>query len=293
MPRPILHLAQLTYEEAAAALAEGAVALLPIGSTEAHGPHLPLDTDVILSETAAVRAAERLHERGRVRALVLPSIAYTVTDFAAGFGGTLSLPADAVGAYLREVVLAALRAGFRAVVLSSAHLEPGHLAVLHAVVDALRAEGHPVAFPDLTRRPHALRLGEEFRSGACHAGRYETSLVLAADPFRVRDGASDLPANPASLSRAIRDGKRTFEEAGGPRAYFGDPAAASAAEGDEIYHVLADILATAALEMLGGDLARGEAGSAGTAPGEARTSSIPGAGGAVPQAVVPSSESVP
>jgi creatinine amidohydrolase len=234
---------------------------LPVGSTEAHGPHLPLDTDVLLSETAAARAAERLRDRHGVPALVLPALAYSVTDFAAGFGGTLSIPAEAVRAYLGAVLRAALRTGFRAVVLSSAHLDPGHLGALHEVVDALRGERLPVAFPDLTRKPHALRLGEEFRSGACHAGRFETSLVLAADPFRVRDGASDLAPNPISLSLAIRDGKRSFEEAGGPRAYFGDPASASAAEGDQLYDALADILAREALALLA-EPADAEAGAA-------------------------------
>jgi len=76
----------------------------------------------------------------------------------------------------------------------------------------------------------ALRLGDEFKSGACHAGSYETSLVLAASPFLVREEiATELDENPISLSRAIRDGKKTFLQAGGPQAYFGDPASATAA----------------------------------------------------------------
>ena len=83
------------------------------------------------------------------------------------------------------------------------------------------------------------------RSGvsACHAGRFETSVVLAERPDLVRDGIrAELPANPASLSRAIREGKTSFEAAGGPRAYFGWPADATAEEGRALIDALGGIL---------------------------------------------------
>lgn len=246
--RPCM-LAELSFDEARAILEAGAVALLPTGATEAHGPHLPLSTDVVISTEAARRAARQLASEG-VSALVLPPVAYAVTEFAAGFSGTLSIPIETARALLRDVILAAMRTGFRAVVVCNAHLEPGNLQAIREAVDEAAARGARAAFPDVTRKPHALRLGDEFRSGACHAGSYETSLVLAADPFRVREVGSELPPNPVSLSAAIREGKLSFVEAGGPRAYFGDPAAASAASGDELYDELADIFASAAREVL-------------------------------------------
>jgi creatinine amidohydrolase len=110
-----------------------------------------------------------------------------------------------------------------------------------------------VAFPDLTRKPWALRLGEEFRSGACHAGRFETSIVLAARPELVRDTRRSLPANPVSLSDAIRAGIGNFHDAGGPRAYFGEPAQASVKEGRELIDALGAILEEAALPLLTDD----------------------------------------
>ncbi len=120
-------------------------------------------------------------------------------------------------------------------------------------MEEIRRAGRPAAvFPDLTRKPWALRLGEEFRSGACHAGRFEGSVVLADSPHLVREELrAALPANPVSLSLAIRDGKRSFEEAGGPQAYFGDPAAASAEEGRRTIAALGSILESAVLEELG------------------------------------------
>lgn len=245
-----LKLADLTYEEAAAIVQLGAVALLPCGATEAHGPHLPLATDVIISETAALRAAEKLSSEN-LHALVLPPLAYAVTDFALGFAGTISLPKETALAYVRDVCMATLSAGFRGVVLCNAHLEPGHLETLRNAVEQVSARGGKISFPDVTRKPHALRLGEEFRSGACHAGSYESSLVLAATPSLVRmDVAKNLPANPTSLSRAIRDGKKSFLEAGGDHAYFGEPAKATVEEGNLLYVELADIFSKAAKEVL-------------------------------------------
>jgi len=120
-------------------------------------------------------------------------------------------------------------------------------------VGAIRRDvGLPVAFPNLAAKPWALRLSDEFRRGACHAGQFETSIVLAERPELVRDAAmAALPPNPASLSRAIRDGKRSFEEAGGARAYFGSPAQATAEEGRATIEVLGLILDEALQAELG------------------------------------------
>ena len=234
-------LADLTFEEAKSVLQQGAMALLPCGSTEAHGPHLPLSTDVLISQKSAVLAAKMLFAEN-VPSLVLPPIAYAVTEFAAGFSGTLSISEEGARSIVREVCKAAHRAGFELVVLCNAHLEPGQLRVLHDVANELNEAGVAVVFPDITRKPHALLLGDEFRSGACHAGHYETSLALSANESLVRmDIAHALLPNPISLSRAIRDGKSSFQEAGGDRAYFGDPASATKQSGDALHETLARI----------------------------------------------------
>lgn len=249
-PDVALHLADLTHREATVLAEAGAVAFLPAGATEAHGPHLPLGTDVVISLRAAELAAQALRAEGQP-AIVLPPLAYAVTEFASGFGGTISLPPETAAALVRDVILGAKRAGFPATVIANAHLEPAHLATLRAGMAQAVDGGARVAFPDVTRKPHALRLGEEFKSGACHAGSYETSLVLAARPELVRtDEAAALPDNPISLSRAIRDGKKTFVEAGGPDAYFGWPSQATEAQGHALYRSLAAIFADAARALL-------------------------------------------
>jgi creatinine amidohydrolase len=222
------------------------VLILPVGATEPHGPHLPLSTDVIIAEGMAVRAARLLGGRG-LTALVLPPIVYSVTDFAAGFAGALSLRFETARDVLVDVMRGAIRDGLRMLCVANSHLAPWHVDSIAAAIAAVEAEsGIAIAFPDKRRRRWAAELTDEFRSGACHAGQYETSLVLADRPDLVRDAVRRaLPSVDASLSTAIREGKQTFRAAGGNLANFGHPADASAAEGGATYDALAAMVVAA------------------------------------------------
>jgi creatinine amidohydrolase len=249
---PVLRLAEMTWEEVRDLNRERTVAILPTGATEAHGPHLPLSTDVLIAAAMAEAGAERLVRRG-LDALILPGLAYTHAGFAAGFPGTISVRAETVAALVVDVATSLHRHGIATLALANAHLDPDHLAALRAAGEAVRDRGlMTIVFPDLTKRPWGGRLGEEFRSGAAHAGQYEGSILMASVPELVReDIQQELEPNPASLSAAIGEGKRTFQEAGGVRAYFGYPAQATAAEGDATISILGEILEEAVLEAIG------------------------------------------
>lgn len=244
-----LRFGDCTWEEIDCLPRASTVLLLPVGSTEPHGPHLPLATDVIISEGMALRAAEMLRREG-VGAFVLPSIAYSVTEFANGFAGGLSIRPETAANVLVDVITAAIRDGFRRFAIANSHLEPGHVDSIASAIATIRdTTGVEVAFPDKRRRRWATLLTEEFQSGACHAGQYETSLVLADRPDLVRNGIrSQLPRVDISLTDAIRRGLATFREAGGERAYFGVPASATAGEGATTYDILARMLVTSVKE---------------------------------------------
>lgn len=247
----IHELAELTWEEVRSLDRSRAVAVLPVGALEAHGPHLPLATDVVIAQAMARAGAARLAARG-MEVVLLPALPFSAAPFGAAFPGTLSVGPDTVTALVLDLARELHRHGFAALAIANAHLDPTHLSSLAQAAERARDERLlPVVMPDLTRKPWASRLGEEFRTGACHAGRYEGSMVLAERPELVRESLRvALPPVPASLSAAIRDGKHTFDEAGGPRAYFGWPAEASAGEGRERIDTLGGILAEAALAVL-------------------------------------------
>ena len=237
------------------------LALLPVGAVEAHGPHLPLVTDVVIARAAAAAALPGLRRRG-FHPFLLPPLAYTAAPFAAGFPGTISVRPATFAALLADVASSLERQGARALVVVNAHLDPAHLAAIregilahasHGTRDSGSRDGAmPVIHPDLTERRWASRLTDEFKSGACHAGRYETSVVMAAAPGLVRDLLRrGLPGNPASLSAAIRAGKSTFEDAGVGEAYCGDPAAATREEGEATVRTLGRIVVDAVVERVG------------------------------------------
>jgi creatinine amidohydrolase len=185
-----------------------------------------------------------------VRALIGPDVAYGVTDCAAGFAGAAGVSAPALDAYLHGVVAGWLGNGVAHVCVVSNHLEPAHERVVRDVVARFPA-GHASAATPLERR-WARTLSEEFKRGACHAGEYETSIVMAADKGAVRAGMwSALPEVDVSLSDMLRAGKTRFSEMGLARAYAGAPARASAAHGDEMLARLAEMVAGTVLTALG------------------------------------------
>ncbi|MEW6731699.1 MAG: creatininase family protein [Acidobacteriota bacterium] len=230
-------------------LARGVVLLLPIGSTEAHGPHLPLATDFIISLEMARRAAHKLTELGRP-ALVLPTLAYSITDFSVDFPGSISIRRETATAVISDILSSLIRQGFHYLCIANSHLEPAHIESIEAARVAAESEtGVKICFPDKRRRRWAERLTAEFRSGACHAGAYESSLVMAARPELVNESLREqLPAVNISLSQAIKAGIESFKAAGGEQAYFGAPAEASCEEGEASYQALAQMLIDAIFE---------------------------------------------
>ena len=126
--------------------------------------------------------------------------------------------------------------GFVHVCFVNNHLEPAHDAAVRAATTGLHAS---VACP-LTRR-WGRTLSDEFKRGDCHAGRYETSLVLAAGR---PTGDIALPTLALSLADAIKAGKTTFAEIGMAHAYTGAPSEATAAEGADLYTRLVTMVVT-------------------------------------------------
>ena len=240
-------LAALTTDEVRAVCGcSPSAVLLPVGSVEPHGPHLPLDTDTRISQEAAERAALSLVERG-VAAYVAPSVPYGVTEFAVGFPGAIGVPAEVLTALLEAIVGRFLADGWSHVCVVNNHLEPAHdLAVRRAVVGF--ASGRTSVACPLTRR-WGRTLSEEFKRGNCHAGRYETSLVLAAGGH-VDSAFTSLSSVDVSLSDGIKAGHATFASMGLARAYTGAPAEATVAEGDALYAQLAEMIVTEVTEGL-------------------------------------------
>ena len=221
------------------------VALLPVGSTEAHGPHLPLATDSIISSEMARRAANELQNQN-VTAAILPCLDYAITEFSKEFPGTISIRKETFQNLLRDISDQLADQSIPLMCIVNSHLEPDHLNAIREFCESYKRI--PVLFPDKTKKPWGSLLTAEFKGGACHAGSYETSLVLPVREDLVRPEREHLVPNPVNLAKLMKEGVTNFRSAGAPDAYFGDPAAATREEGEQIYKILTRMIAETILE---------------------------------------------
>lgn len=226
MPARDLH--HLTSPEVGARGAR--VLLVPLGSVEQHGPHLPLDTDtrIAMALAAALAAA-------RTDALVAPALAFGSSGEHAGFPGTLSIGTDALAMVLVELVRSASDVDH--VVFINGH--GGNLDALQRATAQLRSEGRS-----------ALVLAPVVVGGDAHAGRTETSLLLHLDPTAVRLDRVEVGATGplAELLPVMRTGG---VRAVSPNGVLGDPTGASAAEGAALFERIVDDLGMRLVDEVG------------------------------------------
>jgi creatinine amidohydrolase len=206
--------------------------LVPVGSTEQHGPHLPLGTDTLVAVFVARAVAGLLRRRGE-RVLVAPAVAYGASGEHQDFPGTLSIGHEALAMLVVEVVRSAAAWAGR-IVLVNGH--GGNGPTLRAVTGRLRAEGHTVGWTQAAPSPPPV--------GDAHAGRTETSLMLFLAPDLVVPGAAEAgcPTPIADLLPVLRrHGVRRVS----PNGVLGDPTGSSADEGRALFRAMvADVLGT-------------------------------------------------
>ena len=196
---------------------------VPLGSVEQHGPHLPLDTDTRI----AVALTQGL-AGSRADVVVAPPVAYGASGEHAGFAGTLSIGTAALTTVLVELVRSADH--FAGVVLVNGH--GGNLEAVRGAVATAADEGR-----------RALAWAPSVPGGDAHAGRTETSLLLAIDPSVVRLDRAE-PGATEPLADLLPELRRGGTAAVSPNGVLGDPTGASADEGAELFdRLVADLVA--------------------------------------------------
>jgi mycofactocin system creatininase family protein len=195
--------------------AQRRILVIPVGSLEQHGPHLPLDTDARI----AVAVAERLH-RLRPDVGLAPAVAYGASGEHADFPGTLSIGTDTLSNLVVELVRHASR-HWDSVLVVNGHGGNG---------DALRRAEQICARERRRLQVEHLRLPD----GDAHAGRTETSLLLHLHPEAVRLDLAE-PGNTEPLARLLPCLRSEGVRAVSPNGILGDPSGASAAEGARMF----------------------------------------------------------
>jgi creatinine amidohydrolase len=235
------------------------VLVVPLGSLEQHGAHLPLDTDTRIAVAVAGRACA-----GRAGVGLAPAIAIGASGEHADFPGTLSVGHVALSTLLVEL---GRHASLYWPVMLLVNGHGGNVAAIGDALGKLRAEGRDCHVWHAGVRPSMLAAAQAGgASGAgkpdavlvpdAHAGRVETSLMLALAPGDVRLDAA-APGETRPLNEIMSDLRTSGVRQVSPNGVLGDPTGASAAEGETLLGLLvADLAATLSrLAASAGDLA--------------------------------------
>lgn len=200
--------------------------VVPVGSCEQHGPHLPLHTDTVIAEALARRLVER-----RDDCVLAPPLTITASAEHAGFAGTLSIGTEVMAATVVELVRSAGWAS--GVVFVNGH--GGNVLAMDRAARTLADQS-----------PATLVWWPSVPDGDLHAGRTETSLMLALAPELVRPERAVAGPTP-TLAELVEHGVAALSGSG----VLGDPSGATAEEGRRLMAKLADQLVDAVVAWAG------------------------------------------
>lgn len=209
--------------------------VVALGSCEQHGPHLPLGTDTLIAEAIAARVVDAMG----AAAVLGPTIGIGASGEHAGFDGTLSIGTEALALVLIELVRSATAPGggpFSALMTVNGH--GGNAEALRSAAGVLRSEGRPF-----------LGWSWSVPGADWHAGRSETSMVLALRPDLVRTDRA--VAGETGTGPDVAEALRTIGVRGvSPSGVLGDPAGASAEEGRRLLAIVTGQAIAAARRLI-------------------------------------------
>jgi len=235
---PAYLLAELTWPEAQERLREVDLAILPVGSIEQHGPHLPLDTDAFDADHLARRVAAECSDP---KPLVLPPLYYGVSYHHEDFAGTICITPDTLSRLVHEVGLSVAKQGISKLVIINGH--GGNVPALKFAAQMINRDANIFTTVETGETSDADVAGVVDTPGDAHSGEIETSTTLATRPHLVRMDEAvrfvpDFSSRYLDFSsrRSVEWNTRTAKIS--PSGVLGDPMRASAEKGRRIWDIM-------------------------------------------------------
>ncbi|MEA4812677.1 MAG: creatininase family protein [Anaerolineaceae bacterium] len=230
-------LANLTREDVENRIKEGAIAILPIGATEQHGPHLPMGTDFYLAEFLATKVAEKIN------GIILPTIPFGYSWVWQSLPGTVSIKHRTLELFISDVIESAKRSGYQMLVIINGH-ESNTTTLKYVVRDYAENSDFPVYYFFYPEFDEVRTKYCESKTwfGMIHACEFETSLMLASNPELVHPEKATLEYPPYSYE--YKHASRELGEIS-KSGIFGDATLASSEKGDGMLNDFAQNIVTA------------------------------------------------
>lgn len=233
---------RLRADELRAAAGRDAIVILPVGSIEQHGPHLPVEVDSLLGEEVALRTARKL-VAGGTEALVLPNLWTGVSEHHMSFGGTITLDLPTFLAVIEQIVKSVLRHGFRRIALLNGH--GGNENALRSLTDELtpRYRAPIVEFTYWYAAAEAIGAELETQANVLHACEAETAMMMALRPELVAQSRIGLAKS--NLAPDLPAGIYRWRTLGAVSAsgVVGHPEAASPEKGRRLLEAISSVIA--------------------------------------------------
>ena len=242
-------LSDMTWEELQEALKETDIVLVPVGSTEQHGPHLPMYSDTWQGIDIAKRVTRQLAAKG-IKVVPGPAIPFGPSSYMTSFPGTVNISADLLKDLIKQVCMCLIQHGFKKIVLVLGHGGnwPTMQVAAQELVDETSATVVAVNWLPVQTARYADVLGSKQQEG--HSGEGETARMLATIPeLVVMERAR--PHHPVSSKAKIIGDEKPLMGGGylnpiknfkntTPVGNIGDPRGATAETGEKLYAIICD-----------------------------------------------------
>jgi creatinine amidohydrolase len=248
-------LAKMPWPKVEAALRKSDIVIIPVGSTEQHGRHIPVDNDHFVAFQMARQVAERLSPKLSV--VVCPPVAYGISPHHMGFPGTITLTTETFTAMMKEIVRALIKHGFRKILIINGH--GGNTAALQSVISDMKLES---GLPVYLYQTNWWEIGSDVINKTCtppvfHSEETETSVALALDQtIDMSEAKDEYPQTESSFVRydvtapgpqvrAALPGMRTITKSG----TIGYPSKATKEKGTAIMNVVTERICQFLIEI--------------------------------------------